>query len=102
MRYFCVRIRVRGGANASGALAPLAQQTQKISLPIKKRKGVQGEAAKKLKGIFGLLRHYGLQKVSFKAPFRIEGFSFHFSPSLWRSEALRRAFMPKVWIACTY
>jgi len=43
---------------------------------------VQGEAAKKLKGIFGLLRHYVLQKAPFKFPSKIENFSFRFSPSL--------------------
>jgi len=48
---------------------------------------VQGEAAKKLKGIFGLLRHYVLQKAPFKTPSKIESFSFRFSPSLWRPEA---------------
>jgi len=53
-------------SGACSAAAPHAANP-KNPLPSKKRMGVQGEAAKKLKGIFGLLRHYGLQKVSFKA-----------------------------------
>jgi len=62
---------VRGDANFqrthSSLIAPRAAldtsrgQTQR-SLTFKKRMGVQGEAAQKLKGIFGLLRHYN--KVS--------------------------------------
>ena len=56
---------------------------KKFPYHLKKRKGVQGEAAKKLKGNFWLAHHYDLQKVSFKAPFRIEGFSSYFSSVLW-------------------
>ena len=83
--YFCVRIGVRGDATQAprGALDTSRAAIPKISLPFKKRKGVQGEAAKKLKGNFWFAHHYDLQKVSFKAPFRIEGFSFYFSSILW-------------------
>jgi hypothetical protein len=44
-----------------GALDTSRAATLKISLPFKKRKGVQGEAAKKLKGNFWVLRVNGTQ-----------------------------------------
>ena len=53
--YFRVRIGVRGDA-PRGAFATSRAATLKISLPFKKRKGVQGEAAKKLKGNFGVAK----------------------------------------------
>jgi hypothetical protein len=57
--YLNVRIGARGGAETRlGALVPRAA-TLKIFLPFKKRKGVQGEAAKKMKGNFWVLRIIG-------------------------------------------
>ena len=50
---------------------------------------MQGEAAKKLKGNFWFAHHYDLQKVSFKAPFRIEGFFILLFFGLVVPEALR-------------
>jgi hypothetical protein len=68
--YFCVRIGVRGDANCvSGRARYLACSNPKNFLTLfKKRKGVQGEATKKLKGNFWFARHCDLSKSSFKSP----------------------------------
>ena len=68
---------------ASGRARYLTRSNPKNFLTFQKAEGGAGEAAKKMKGNFWFARHYDLQKVSFKAPFRIEGFSFYFSSVLW-------------------
>lgn len=68
--YFCVRIGARGGANTRlGYARPSRAATLKISLPFKKRKGVQGEAAKKMKGNFWVLQIFCKDYVALDSKF---------------------------------
>ena len=62
-------------------------QTQK-SLTFKKAEGGAGEAARKLKGIFGLLSPLRPTKSSVTVSILFERLPLRFSPSLWRPEAL--------------
>jgi len=62
---------------ASGA-RHLAQQLPKISLPFEKAEGGAGEAAKKLKGNFGVAFAFQSSKSSSQSPFKKWGFVHHF------------------------
>jgi len=86
--YFNVRIRVRGGGAPRVLAAARSKPTPILAISLK-RKGVQGEAAKKLKGwVWVFFATSSFIQVPFHTPFNREPFTT-LLPSLWRPEALR-------------
>jgi hypothetical protein len=66
MRCFCVRIRVRGDANSASGAGIRPRATPKNFLTItKEAEGGTGEAAKMLKGNFGVAKLFFPQFLSF-------------------------------------
>ena len=69
--YFCVRIRARCGAIPRlGRGQSPASNLQKFPYHLKKAEGGAGEAAKKLKGNFGVAFAFQSSKSSSQSPFK--------------------------------